>query len=253
MEPIYNDMNSDLRLCKGGKLYYRRWSTEDRKGEVFDVTDNPLRFLMRECELENGVTLRDVFDLIEMHIDELEPILGNWVDKFIEESKQPCENESSSEIEKLELYWFLDSDEEFGTSGMAYPAFHGIGTNGDKYGLDFSACNSIVDIPLVLKENAEILTRKQNGESSDYSTIPLPGVSYTLIQILYGIIWELSFFGPPEKRDQEAEKIIEAAKDARLHPENLISLDELRDKINEKLENVKKVDRGLDTPKEDVV
>jgi hypothetical protein len=71
--------------------------------------------------------------------------------------------------------------------------------------------------------------------------------------ILYGIIWELSFFGPPKKRDEEVKKLMELAEDARLHPEKLIPLDEVMNKIKAKQENPKKVGGGLDTADTDGV
>lgn len=246
----YNDMDSDLRMCPGGKLYYKKWFMDERKGQVFDITDRPLGFLMHDCELDPNLTLRDVFDFIEMHLDSLEPILGNWVREFIDESKQPYEEKEERELERLELYWFIEADQEFGTSGLAYPSFHGIGKNGDRYGVDFSACNSLMHLPLSLKTDAEVFMRTPDRQ---HSTIVLPSVGYTLIGILYGIIWELSFFGPPKKRDEEVKKLMEIAEDARLHPENLIPIEEVMNKIKEKQENPKKVGGGLDNAEDDVV
>jgi hypothetical protein len=194
-----------------------------------------------------------VFDLIEANLDDLEPILGNWVKEFVEESKQPYEPKEDRELERLELYWFLESDAEFGTDGMTFPSFHGIGKNGDKYGVDFSSCHTLMELPLMLKENAEIYHRDQKYQSDGSSMVVLPKVGYTLMGILYGIIWELSFFGPPKKRDEEAKKLMELAEDARLHPEKLIPLDKVMDKIKEKQENPKKVGWGLDTDETDGV
>lgn len=253
MQLEYKDMGTDLRLCPGGKLYYRKWFMDERKGKVFDVSDRPLKFLMHDCELDPAVTLRDVFDLIEANLDDLEPILGNWVKEFVEESKQPYKPKEDRELERLELYWFLESDAEFGTDGMAFPSFHGIGKNGDKYGVDFSSCHTLMELPLTLKEDAEIYHRDQKYKSSGSSMVVLPKVGYTLMGILYGIIWELSFFGPPKKRDEEVKKLMAIAEDARLHPENLIPLDEVMNKIKEKQENPKKVAGGLDTADTDGV
>lgn len=250
MQPEYKDMGTDLRLCQGGKLYYRKWFMDERKGKVFDATNNPLRFLMHDCELAPDVTLRDVFDLIEANIDDLEPILGNWVREFLEESKQPYEPKENRDLERLELYWFLESDAEFGTDGMAFPSFHGIGKNGEKYGVDFSSCNTLMELPVTLKEDAEIYRREYRSKSDGSATVILPKVGYTLLGILYGIIWELSFFGPPKKRDEEVKKLMELAEDARLHPENLIPLN-LSDIL--KQENPKKVGEDLDNENTDGV
>lgn len=211
MQIEYEDMTADLRLCAGGKLYYRKWFMDERKGQVFDVTDRPLGFLMHNCELDSNLTLRDVFDFIEMHIESLEPILGNWVREFLEESKQPYEGKADRDIERLELYWFLESDQDLGTSGMAFPSFHGIGASGEKYGVDFSACNSMMNLPLSLKTDAEIFMRDSLPQGASHSTVVLPGVEYTLLGILYGIIWELAFYGPPAKRDKKQNRLLKEA------------------------------------------
>lgn len=233
MQLEYKDMGADLRLCPGGKLYYKKWFMDEREGRVFDVTDRPLGFLMHNCELDSAVTLRDVFDFIEIHIESLEPILGNWVREFLEESKQPYEAKEG-DLERLELYWFLESDHEFGTSGMAFPALHGIGASGEKYGVDFSACNGLMNLPLSLKTDAEIFMRDSSTRGTSHTTVVLPKIDYTLLGILYGIIWELSFFGPPKKRDEEVKKLMEIVEDAKLHPEKLIplNLDELLESKN---------------------
>jgi hypothetical protein len=205
---------------------------------------------MHNCELDSAVTLRDVFDFIEMHVESIEPILGNWVRDFLEESKQPYEEKEGRDLERLELYWFLESDHEFGTSGMAFPSLHGVGASGEKYGVDFSACNGLMNLPLSLKADAEIFMRDSSPRGKSHSTIVLPKIDYTLLGILYGIIWELSFFGPPKKRDEEVKKLMAVVEDAKLHPEKLVTLnlDDLQ-----KRENPKKDGEGLDTAECDEV
>jgi hypothetical protein len=110
-----------------------------------------------------------------------------------------------------------------------------------------------MELPLKLKADAEMYRRDYRHKSDGSSTITLPKVGYTLMHILYGIIWELSFFGPPKKRDEEVKKLMNIAEDAKLHPEKLIPLDEVLKKIEAKQENPKKDNQGLDNANTDVV
>ena len=182
MHPEYDAMPATLQLCSGGQLYYKKWSMEDRKGNVFDVSDKPLRFLMYDCSLQPGLKLRDVFDFIEANIQSLEPILGNWVCEFIEEAKRPFDPKDDAEIEKLELYWHIESDEDFGTDGMLWPSFHGLGKDGTPYGVDFSAANRLADLPVVLRKDAEVFVCPK--DRTRHSMVQLQDVSYSLLGIL---------------------------------------------------------------------
>lgn len=217
----YNEMNPTLLMTKGGKLYYN--SVKNR--QVFDVTSSPYMYLMENCGFEDGLTLTDVLKFVDMHVDFLEEILGSDTRAIVAESQLPTEE--TSELEYLELYWFIDASNSE-TTGLRFPSLHGIGLNQEKYSVAMSQINNIANIPIKLSEKTELF-RNDNVEI-------LPNAQYGLLGILYGIIWELSFFGGPESRDRFIEEMKETLRNIKEHPESLMSMDDFLKKSREGLD-----------------
>jgi hypothetical protein len=222
MQPNYQDVQSELILCKGGVLYYKPSSMSEKVGELQDVTDVAYKFLLRTCEFEEGLKLKDVFALMEKHIDFLDLLIGNWIKDILAESKIPCEKQSK-DIEFLELYWHLESD-KYGTSGLDRPRFDGQGTD-CPYAIDFSPSNSLMELPIVLKKDAQLF---QNGYNNP---ITLSEMHYTLLNILDGIIWELSFYGSPTKRQEQFESLKTSIEKSATEPRYEAIFDELKGKF----------------------
>ena len=62
-----------VEIKKGGKLI----QTEVECSQEQDVTDSAVRFLFDCCTLEDGVTLRDIFLLLDSELDLFDLVLGN--------------------------------------------------------------------------------------------------------------------------------------------------------------------------------
>jgi len=173
----------------GGKLT----ALHDDQTTTTDVSDAAPTLLFEPCELAAKVTLRDIFLLIERHIDVFDKLLGNWCKKLTEEALSARDFEPVSEIQYLELMFYLELDDG-NLYGMDRPDFHGVGKNQEDYSIVFSPTYQIVDLPLVLGG-----VKTQSGEK--YQT------TFTLGKILHGILWELSFYGAPKDRDEKAQEI----------------------------------------------
>lgn len=170
-----------LIIQKNGKLF----DLETAK----DVTHHAPTLLFEPCRLDEDVTLKDIFLLIQHHIDVFEKILGNWCREFTTEALS-----TPSQVEDLlylELYYTLQV-EDGALEGINHPNFHGVGQD-SPYSLSFLPLNKLADLPVKLGP-AQI-------EQSSYPTL------YTLGNILNGILWELSFYGPPAQRDQLAKEV----------------------------------------------
>jgi hypothetical protein len=191
----------------------------DYSEKTADVTDIAFRYLYYPVELQN-VTLRDLFLLINKHLDIFELIFGNWIVEYTEDAlnKTP---EKPSGLEYLEYEWYLENaDGELDVP--SFPRFGGRGIadeddehvhykKGDliKYGIDFIAVENLVDLPLKLSENLEILStnRKRN---SGYKIDNYRTSSYTLGDVIQGMIWEISFSGGPEEKIEARKKLEDA-------------------------------------------
>lgn len=196
-------MSTYFTISPGAKLYKSKWNSDIQDYEKTDVTDELIFHLMGQCSIEDGVTLRDIFLLAKQNIEFLEPLINNWIEELIEEGLSET-NEPALDIDYLELYHsFYIFDKEI--SGFSFPSFHGVGVakeddffykKGDKvnYGIDFSPANELIDLPIKLSKTTNLEISKNKYQ--EYTT-----EEYTLLGILYGVFWELSFCGSPENRD----------------------------------------------------
>lgn len=198
----------ELKIVSGGKLLRTRWIYDEDKDlgsyVTEDVTDYAPYFLFDACTIDDGVVLKDIFLLLKSHIDIFKTVIGRDVEVFVKEGLQPFTGEET-ELHYLELYWVLDYNEEEKTlSGNNLPNFHGVGEpndiNKNTYSLMYSPANVLADIPLKLCQDFII---SHTSTTEDHKLYTFKGPEFSLGQILYGIIWEISYCGPPEVRDRE--------------------------------------------------
>ena len=83
-------------------------------------------------------------------------------------------------------------------------SFHGKGINtpdncGGDYSICFSKVNNLKNLPITVNE--EVILYVTEYVTYKTSKQKLGILKPTLFQIVYGIIWELSFNGSPGKRD----------------------------------------------------
>jgi hypothetical protein len=229
---------STLLLKKGGILELKYWDTESHSNITRDVTDQATFNLMRQCELDDDVTLRDVFLVLQRDLDVYKIIINNWVEELVEEAFQPAERES--DVDYLELYWNItvDRDEKFPCAPIAFfPSFHGWGSYDDGsgkggIGLMMSKVSTLMDYPLKLRKDVLFIddTDMKNPITTEYQ-----GATYSLLHILYGIIWEMSFLGGPSDRDEKIEEMEQTIERIKSGEEKTYSMDE----VFERFERIK--------------
>ncbi|MCP4346132.1 MAG: hypothetical protein GY795_11480 [Desulfobacterales bacterium] len=197
-----------LKIIRNGKLLKTKWVYNEDKGEGIylteDVTDNALKLLFEDCTLDEGVRLKDIFLLIKQNMELFNIIIGYWVEKIVEEGLLPC-REKDNELDYLELYWitvYNEKEEEF--LGNTLPAFHGVGIINDRityYDLCVTPANEIAELPLKLCKEFTI------SNFVDDKVVKYKGPYFSLGQILFAIIWELSWFGSPSKREIKKQEL----------------------------------------------
>lgn len=194
----------DLIIKRGGKLYVQTWSNQQyiEKPAKSDLMD----YLTCPCEIEPGVKFSDICELVKSHCKQLTYILTNgpWLSNFIEEAGQePVIDENDNEhIDYLEVYWIAEIWDEV-CEGIG---FHGIGN--DRYALDFSPLNTLTHYEVRLNKKYELYNHKDKHSDTPLISSIKP---YTLLDILRGIFWDLSFHGGPDERQAMKDSIIEAA------------------------------------------
>jgi len=194
---------------------------------------NDLRFgfedLMRTVDFSHPFTLRDVLRACvssKMHIDVLCQMLRcNVVDFWVEAESKTFKD--SKEIEYLEVYWFGEKNKKECSNVWD---LHGIGYKGkipkdvntsqmsleekkqyrEKYAVDLSPLYTLADYQIRMCP----LMRFEDKKNEKWVETKIGFIlNITLIELLYSIFWELSFFGSPEKREEEAAKIKKACKE----------------------------------------
>ncbi len=218
-----------LVLKKGGKLIKTDWiyDPELDQGQYIDkdVTENGFNYMQEYCEIDGDVTLKDVFLLLNNKLELYDLLLRNWTKEIVKEGLSDVPSKEETEIEYIELYRQLEYQKfeengPFKLIGTHRPDLHGIGfeltedRDGHKkgsrvtYSLSFQKTTDLINLPVKLKYDMPIYKSDYFKELMDSHVITFDYVPYTLFDILYGIVWELSFFGPPSQRDEKGEEIL---------------------------------------------
>src|SRR5665648_315079 len=220
-----------MEIQKGGNLY-------DKGNNITAVVQsNPSLVLFKPCGIQVGVTLRDVFRLLAQNLNFFDLLLPTHC-KDIVTSGLECKTieldscEYESEILYLEVYWRLQLEfhDDVGKSryvpfectplpsgevrvtrkgestivkettrtlsNLSRASFHGSDADGNELGLDMTELEDIIDLPVRLKSTTDF----KQTDINDLCTEESVQVDFTLIQILFAIVWELSFFGTPAQK-----------------------------------------------------
>jgi hypothetical protein len=204
-------MSDTLIIKPGGKLISKYWFYDEEvevgKYVYEDVTHTAITRLFDKCILDEQVILRDVFLLLNTNLPVFDMLIGNWCKQYVCEGLQETDKTSDSEIHHLELYWYAEEygyDEGSEFEGLRFPDFHGIGDE-HNYDISLTKADNLAFLPLKLNDQFTIV---KDSEVTYYKS-----PEFTLGQILYGIIWELSFYGDPDKRDRRLSELHEASKE----------------------------------------
>lgn len=178
-----------LTLKSGGVLEKEVLDAYEKKHYKEDVTSQAMCYLFYPLELEKGVLLRDLFLLINSNLEIFDSIFGNsckeWVQEGLKEGKK---------IEKLSHIYvehFLTitqvGDKQI-LDGTEYPECHLAGVDYVKYDIGSAPIADIAQLPLLLK---------QEGMVWKNSEISFNKCTFTLGQVMQGVLGELSWHGSP--------------------------------------------------------
>jgi hypothetical protein len=182
----------------------------------------------------DGWTLEDIFDLV-YPLKEIWSGLA-WCDfeAFYSELKsditmlKPDDIEHISKIDYIKIYRVLELDDD----GFVTESFHmsGIGKE-DRYAMGYSPLNSIKNLKIVASDDFEINKLYSMDPPLFKAKKPL-----CLLEIIWAILWEISFHGAPGDRDEFVEELgrrVESIKDgtAKLIPAAQV-FKELKERFN---------------------
>jgi hypothetical protein len=185
-----------ILIAKGG-FQAVQWDSDARQYVSVQVTSY-LPLLRNECSIAVDVTLADIFDDVESD-DALKEFLRQYswcdVDAFHAEARIPItEPLNLPHLEYIEISKCLEFDEAHAeetldVAGMGQPYADG----GRRYGIDLTPVNEVAPLPVRLNPLVDV---KRDGQ-----TIAQAPASFTLLDVLGQIYFEISFYGSPAQRD----------------------------------------------------
>ena len=181
-----------LFVDENANTFYKRY---EEKKEICNI--NPYTLASTPVVFSNKATIRTLFELVNKN-EYLKPFLFHFNDFFNELDNKKEQNVNGS----IRFSWSeIDLSENYFNVSFPKMEVDGVDENDDIFGIDFLPCNEIADLPLLFDNNMIVLD--QNGkEIKKIYTHP------TLFQVLYGLFWELSFYGDPHTRDEKGKELL---------------------------------------------
>lgn len=211
---FYDGINQEIKIVKNG---VKDNSFVDGSGGFVD----PFKFLTAKCEIDEDVTLGDIFAFVEKH-EVLTDFIRfyswcNHIDAFHKAAKIPVGKKDEFEEKLWHLEIYRHAEGSFGNYFDLVPSFHGVGEVDSQtaqhyrdnfkeppvssnYGIELSPMNELVDLPVVANKKIEAQGKEVNA-------------NYSLLDILDAIYWEISFFGGPEEAGNMREDLSEQVKE----------------------------------------
>lgn len=213
-----------IRINKNNLVFHPHYY-ESKPVFVEDI-DLP-RYLSDEVKIGKNVTFERIFDLFILHKDlfnlifEKGTLYGYKIENYLDDYNKPDEGKPDS-MTYLEIHWGTDFWDFEGEKEIAlYPDFHGIKENYTDenqkepctmpMGLDFTPICELKKYKVRLSDNAEF--RGFKPEEEDKFPILLDGKKkFTLFDVITAIFHEISFYGTPENRQEQRDKLDDTVK-----------------------------------------
>jgi len=198
-------MADKVHITKRG-IQALKWDSEVRQYVEQEIRTG-LHVLRCACHIDADVTLADIFCAVEQD-PELGRFLEQWswcdLDAFHAEARKPAT--ATSDLSYIEIAKYFEWDEHeaqetVDVSGIGQPDEHGM----THYGIDFTPVNQLVHLPVRLRPEMEIRKgHKKLGEAP---------CTFTLLDVLGEIYFEVSFYGSPEDRDRRSAELQESVRE----------------------------------------
>jgi len=214
--------------------YWERPTVTFKKDGLVNEFNEPITeafpYLMYHCEIDEDVTLNDIFEYVASD-ETLKTFIGiySWcseIDEFHEAAKEPKkQSEHEEQLHCLRLNRY--GDNKHNKDGPYFEItddFHGIGELTEEtkeyyvkhpeltspkdqvYAIELCPMNSIAHLPMKLGEKIHI--KELDKEFKLLKELDCK-TQYTLLEVLDGIYWEISFFGSPQQAADQREELSE--------------------------------------------
>ena len=185
-------------ITKNGTSYYKAYNKKKVKREIdpYTLASIPVIF-------DNDCTINSIFKLIENN-PQIKPVLY-FADDFLQEAKTKSVLKEKVEG-KIRFAWdYIETDKEYVHVNYPMMRVDGVDKKGEAFGIEFLKACDIKNVELMFDTTQHVIDSK--GKE-----VVIVDIYPTLFQVVYGLFWELSFFGSPSQRDEQAEEIFSEVK-----------------------------------------
>lgn len=216
--------------------------------------------LMREIELDEDFTVAElcltIRDSEEMDLDTLSALLQCPLAPFIEDCLRPgVLLDSSPRLSAIQVAWQCEYDQpgesrwsptttlrlDVSGVGEIWPD-HLPGGQWDEAEKDVSHCTTYAieltplhelrHLPLTIAPIMRIARSDDPGQAP----LEIPAPSVTLLQLLYALFWEFSFFGAPMERDKHRAELQERVRQLESGEAQTIPWEQVKDALQRTLD-----------------
>lgn len=212
-----------IKITKNGILRIHR-------EKITPLLDTDLiRYLGADCEIEEGVLFGDIWKLIRTNAELIQiifwvPLGSSPLVDLLKDADKPYnggDKDPNNRVEYLELYWNNTVETWDGISRFSWQVeFHGRGPSSHDgqiypdmaWAIEFSSINSLLHYPIKLDTKIELI--HENGDKGYDPEGNKPLITFhtdfTVYDIIYGILNELTWAGNPKTRDSRMKEMLEA-------------------------------------------
>jgi hypothetical protein len=218
--------------------------------------------LLREIEIVDDFTLVElcltIRDSDEIDLDTLSALIHCRLAPFIEECLRPSSPpQCSLTLSAIQVAWQCEYDQPGETRWSPTTTLrldvYGVGEiwkdhqpGGQWYekGKDVSRCNTyaIELTPLYELRHLPIkidpTMRIACSDDPEKTPLEIPAPRVTLLQLLYALFWEFSFFGTPTQRDAQTAELEETMRQIESGEARMIPWEEVKGELERKLKNL---------------
>ena len=167
--------------------------------------------------LSDDFTLMDLFNYIEKDKEAFDVIFNSCLGHFplqayLDDIVKERSKDDDDELDYLEVYRCAERW-EWGSIDM-YLGFHGISIKEDiPYAVEFTPLSDLKHLPLRLNNDFEIGEVLKEGNSYQYHVYTKGKVDISVYELISAVLFEVSFCGVPEQRDERMDELSKRAKE----------------------------------------
>ena len=244
-EKVYNPkrrliMSEGLILKKGGDIYIQEWDGDAQEHtETFlkDDADVFPHIFEKIIRIDDGFTLTDYFQIFKRYhaLQFVEGWTADYLGEFDRAMANPLPKEELANLEYITICQVIEFNDYYSDGNVSVGTYYDVGgmgkpdpemvergevENADEligWAIEFTPVNKMLHLPIKIEKT---IVHSLNNQVDRYEP-----ENIRLVDFMREIIWELSFMGSPEDRDEQSEILNDRFEEAVQDPTVLETID----------------------------